>query len=444
MLVEAVSVESPQVEPTRRVRPKRLRGWIAPKVVPKHVQHCHAGTGCREWWIYTWRVDSPQRRVRVPYRCNSWRCEACAPHEAAVLWRRITDACAEYDARGFVYFVLTIDREGYYRGGRRPFRDVKHAYKSLSRMSELLLKRLRRWQKSQGMRVLGSEWFAVVEAHKSGWPHLNLVIHSPQLARMLDQQQTADRAAGMSRRDASKLRGELREMALGAGWGPQSIAERARDREALAGYVTKLAGFADAAAGEIAKITQAPTSAPPRFRRLRSGKGFLPPRQGTADGWTGALIRRQVCNDGMPIVLPLHDVSPEHAINVQDACELEDRLWQEERETLWRRRREVARYGPQAVLGPLVQHWDGDRLVTPVEASLDDVARFDASASDAAPLVARSEGREPRGPNRNHRSGHGARDGPGDVPGPVGNVPSALATGTTGRSDSAAGNACVA
>ncbi|HSQ03454.1 MAG TPA: hypothetical protein VLN59_05435, partial [Burkholderiales bacterium] len=68
--------------------------------------------------------------------------------------------------------------------------------------------------------------------------------------------------------------------------------EAARSSEAIAGYVVKLAGQHDAAAGELAKITQAPLNAPERFRRLRSGKGFLPPRHSDPNV-TGCLVRRR-------------------------------------------------------------------------------------------------------------------------------------------------------
>jgi hypothetical protein len=407
--------------PVQRVRPKRLKGWVAPEVIPKHVRHCQAGTGKRDWWIYTWRVDTPQNRVRIPYQCNSWRCHACAPHEAAVLWRRITDACAPLEARGFVFVVLTLDQRGFYdkrQTGWRKFRDVREAYRELGRQSQKLLYRLRRWQKRHGMRELRNEWFAVVESHRTGWPHMNLVLYSPQLARHLDQEQAARRAAGETDpRELILLQGELREMAEGAGWGRQSTAERARDQKALAGYVTKLAGFSDRTAGEVAKITQAPKAAPSKFRRLRSGKGFLPPRRSTSDGWTGALIRRQVCDNGDPVVLPLHNVGLEHAANVRDACELEDRIWQEEDETLWKKRAVVARYGPQAVLGTRIQYWEGDRLLPPTDAEAfadDYCSRVVASTSRAPPVVGGSPrdgphcstGTDSAGDERRSRSRH--------------------------------------
>jgi hypothetical protein len=98
---------------------------------------------------------------------------------------------------------------------------------------------------------------------------------------------------------------ELLEHATGAGWGTYSTAEAARSGEAVASYIVKLAGEAGAVAGELAKLSQLPTMAPSRFRRLRSGKGFLPPRRSNPD-YTGTLVRRAWNHDGTPLVLPLH------------------------------------------------------------------------------------------------------------------------------------------
>ena len=87
------------------------------------------------------------------------------------------------------------------------------------------------------------------------------------------------------------LRDDFLNHAIDCGWGTRSTAEAVRDREAMAGYLTKFAAYAHEHIGELAKITQAPTNAPQKFRRLRSGKGFLPkPRKNLE--WTGALVRR--------------------------------------------------------------------------------------------------------------------------------------------------------
>jgi hypothetical protein len=160
-----------------------------------------------------------------------------------------------------------------------------------------------------------------VEAHRSGWPHVNLLVWCPELAELLraeheerlNDPEIAD-AIALSRdawqrkepvpshvralaRRASLVGGALRALAVDAGWGPESTAEAARSSEAIAGYVVKLAGQHDASVGELAKITQAPLNAPVRFRRLRSGKGFLPPRHSDPDV-TGCLVRRRRAASG--------------------------------------------------------------------------------------------------------------------------------------------------
>jgi len=254
----------------------------------------------------------------VPYFCGSWRCPKCCRHEAAVTFARLKQAFGEVEyAGGFVFVVLTLDREGYYSG--KPWRDAESAYRALGSMSERLLKRLRRrWG-------FGSEWVAVVEAHRSGWPHMNLLICCPALATYLETERRAALARGLNQRQARLLRGSILGHATACGWGPQSTAERVRDRDAMAGYVTKLAAHAEATAGEVAKITQAPLTAPIRFRRLRSGVGFLPPRRINPE-WTGTLVRRQREWDGTVTVLPLHRVAADVLPHVVAVCSAEENL----------------------------------------------------------------------------------------------------------------------
>jgi hypothetical protein len=187
--------------------------------------------------------------------------------------------------------VLTVDADS--RFGGRGFVNATEAYRALSGMTERVLKRLRRMYPD-----IGSSWVATVEAHKSGKPHLNLVCHAPELARYLARDQRrrrpdAQRDHGADwKRHACRLRGELRRHVHESGWGPIGTAEPARDKNSLASYITKLAGAADKAWSEIAKLTQAPLNAPVRFRRLRSGKGFLPPRHSNPET-TGALVRTE-------------------------------------------------------------------------------------------------------------------------------------------------------
>ena len=274
-------------------------------VLPRHVLACqHSEHRAEKWFVWTWKRDAPLVQTRVPYSCQSWRCPVCARHEAAVTFARIREATSrkEYAADGWVFFVLTLDRDGYYTG--KPWLDVNDAYRSLSTMSRKLLKRLRRnWSEPC------DAWIAVVEAHKSGWPHVNLMLYAPELARELSAEKSRRLDAGEDARRATLLHGDLLEHAMACGWGRQSVAEAARDKEALASYIVKLAGTHDDSVGELAKITQAPTNAPKKFRRLRSAKGFLPPRHKNPN-ITGALVRRRRSTEGDWQILrlnPPHD-----------------------------------------------------------------------------------------------------------------------------------------
>lgn len=294
-------------------------------VLPKHVRNCNGGAGARTWWLYTWKKADPAKKLRIPYNCSSWRCPHCARYEASVTFARIKAACEPLSGDGFVFFVLTLDREGYYSRSGGRWKNVTEAFKDIGKLSEKFLKRLRRLHKRMGWAPFQSKWVATVEAHRTGWPHLNIVLHSPQLAEYLENDRADRERRGFSPRDQVLVKDAVRACVVGAGWGPQSTAERGRSKEALAGYITKLAGVAGSTAGEVAKITQAPTQAPERFRRLRAGKNFLPPRRVDPEV-TGTLVRRYHLHHG-PTVLPIHAVKGEDAKReVALCCEHEERL----------------------------------------------------------------------------------------------------------------------
>jgi hypothetical protein len=252
--------------------------------------------------------------------------------------------------------VLTLDRDGYLSG--KPWSDTDAAYKALSEMSEAFLKRIRRWMVRESMKPVGSEWGAVVEAHRSGWPHMNLLVFSPELARLLETQRAERELVGMSARECVLLGDELLTAAMGAGWGAHSTAEPVRNKDAVAGYITKLAGLAGAAGSEIAKITQAPLSAPVRFRRLRAGKLFLPSRGKSDDDVTGTLVRRtHDVRKQAAVVLPLHDPRPEDREHVAQCCYHEEDLMAEEARVESWNRAALAVWPAAAVRLPIVSTW---------------------------------------------------------------------------------------
>jgi len=288
--------------------------------------------------------------TRRVYRCGSWRHAGdCARHEAAVTFRRITEAVAahgggSYSSSHWVLMVLTLDRDGYYSGSR--WHDEQVAYGALSRMSRNLLARVRRAYDGEPARA----WAAVVEAHRSGWPHVNLLLYAPSLARELEQTRRARIDAGATPRQSILVGGKLADCVVSTGWGLQSTAEVAHSTDAIAGYIVKLAGQHDATVGEISKLTQAPLNAPVRFRRLRSGKGFLPPRH--KGRHTGVLLRRRPSREGdeeICSVNPPRDPNQTEAVQAAIAAE-----WQLIREGQAAPERDVplVRYAVLGVLEP--------------------------------------------------------------------------------------------
>ncbi|GAG94030.1 unnamed protein product, partial [marine sediment metagenome] len=253
-----------------------------------------------------WPPGKPKEAQAKPACCGSWRCEGkCARYRAAVDFARISEALEPYKASEITYAVLTLDRNGTYTGEQ--WSDSTEAYRELSRMTRNLLSRLNRWLLKKFGVATGNRWVGVAEAHRSGWPHMNLIIVSKQLANYLEDGRRQAERDGLTQRQQILARGELLAHILGSGWGPQSTMEVARSKGALAGYMVKLAGELDKdgdaqsrgrITGEVAKLTQVPTNAPLGFRRLRSGHRFLPPRR--KGGNTGAMLDASGLAMGVP------------------------------------------------------------------------------------------------------------------------------------------------
>lgn len=228
--------------------------------------------------------------------------------------------------------VLTLDQNGVY--GEKRWQNADEANAALSSQTRNFLKRLRRYCVSRGWVDFRSQWVATVEAHRTGWPHMNFVIHCPELAAELAADAERKRAAGASQRNATLLDGDLLTLAMATGWGPQSTAERANSADALAGYITKLAGAAGETMGELAKLSQSPTAARKGFRRLRAGVGFLPPKRKN-EAYTGTLIRRlpdasRTAYAAVPLV-ELRDPMARHIstllLPVEEDCMHREFLW---------------------------------------------------------------------------------------------------------------------
>ena len=270
---------------------------------PRHIEQCFLAHGKTAWFLRTWPVgaltEQGSKSRRAPYICHSWRCPACSALESHILFSRIVESFKRAGASisECSFLVLTLDRFGTL-GGKK-YSDDREAFQELSRNSRNFLARLNRWGERKygvGWKVYSSNWVATVEAHRSGFPHVNYIVHNPFLAEYLYHDFDVRRAAGQSFQEARWLGDELREMAVATGWGAASTAEachevpEANGLEALSNYVVKLAGEFDQTANEIRKLSQLPLGAPPKTRRCRAGKGFMVPRE-KKEGITGFLIR---------------------------------------------------------------------------------------------------------------------------------------------------------
>lgn len=159
---------------------------------------------------------------------------------------------------------------------------------------------------------------------------MNLLLHAPTIARELERARCSKIERGSTVRESLLLSGRVGDAAVECGWGYESTGEVARSRDAVSSYIVKLAGKHDASVGEVAKITQAPTAAPERFRRLRSGKGFLPPRRHDPDV-TGVLVRRRRSTQGDWEICRINPTKdPEAEQPIRDAVVAEVQLIREE------------------------------------------------------------------------------------------------------------------
>ena len=211
--------------------------------------------------------------VRIPFRCKSWRCPNCQRGVAAGDFCRTRDALLACDPNELVFLVLTLDQKAEEANGLT----AKTSYATVQRRWQTLIQRIRRtYGETKVVRT--------TEQHRSGWPHINVVLKSPGLAASLK---------GRFDRGARAVSGELRDAIVSAGFGRVGWVDRPRDVTAIAGYLVKLA-HQESLVGEVVKISQLPVMAPFRTRRLNSTPGFLPKRMGSTGEWTGELVKRSL------------------------------------------------------------------------------------------------------------------------------------------------------
>lgn len=331
------------------LRPKRLGLAELRAVIPRHVERCW-NNGCRSDYLYTFDKRAPAKKTRVRFRCGSWRCHGnggeCARFSRHQLYARVLEAIKrdKLKPRGFVFMVLTVDQKGW--------ESAEDAFKDISRMHREFFAKLRTWMKRQGMRPIGREWMATVEVHRNGFPHLNILVWSPELAAYIEREQAreAERLAEQNKEyDIPKtlFPPEILALARRAHWNVRCTAERARNYRQVVNYAAGVAGDAGRVISEIAKLTQLPMNAPQRFRRVRTGKSWLPPKRRDPNR-TGGIFRRWVDERGERRVSPIVSTKkPELVAHVGACAEVELALWEREQENAPALRMRLAELGRQ-------------------------------------------------------------------------------------------------
>lgn len=243
--------------------PKQLEALL-----PKSSQAC-----INDAWHLSLASKKTGECVRIPFKCKSWRCPRCARGVAAMDFSRIRDGLLDCDPNDLVFLVLTLDQKAEEANGLT----ARTSYATVQRRWQTLIQRIRRtYGEAKVVRT--------TEQHRSGWPHLNVVLKSPGLAASLK-----DRI----KKGQRTVTGELRDAVVNAGFGPVAWVDRPRDVAAIAGYVVKLA-HRETLVGEVTKLSQLPVMAPFRTRRLNSTPGFLPKKLGSTGEWTGELAKQSL------------------------------------------------------------------------------------------------------------------------------------------------------
>jgi len=222
------------------------------------------------------------------------------------------------------------------------------AYRGGARLWDKRLRR--RLEKSYGRLEYLQTW----ERHRSGWPHLNLLLRSEALQERVQALPsdhpwipTGNHGAGR-RAHRTRWRRELARIAPECGFGMRVWVEIVDSREAVSAYLVKIAD-------EISRSTfktgdQRPLGAPPHFRRIRASRGLLPPRtravyQERVDDRTGE-VRRWLAEKPVDAgstysgVLSPHPPESFEGRHIGWGTDVAD-AW-EFQANGWRRRREVA------------------------------------------------------------------------------------------------------
>jgi hypothetical protein len=232
----------------------------------RYIDACHQN----RWHLQLWRRGEPDGdRLSVPFRCKSWRhAGECREYCGACDYVRCMAGLRKY--KTWSMLVLTYPQREWPRNQMDNL--FRFGVKSWGSLRKKLIANL-------GPIKYLQTW----EIHKSGYPHVNVVIANKSLQVHATE---ADRRRTFCKPRSDFVKGPLTEFITESGFGPQFHLSALRDRLRVAGYLVKLA---NELAGSGPK-DQTPVNAPRHFRRLRASVGLLPPRN-ESEEFTGQIMR---------------------------------------------------------------------------------------------------------------------------------------------------------
>lgn len=257
-----------------------------PETAPRYVHACHAG----EWSLHL-RFKDGRKGARIPYKCNSRHHEGpCRDTWRRRLFARLRDgALAKARPDEVLFVTLTLPPEEHRRvKAALASGDRSQLEEAVRDQNAALGAKLRAWTRALSARAKrrghdGLQYFWFREAHRSGVPHLHMIVVSPWLAGRVRERDAELAELGdveLSEDDRGMAPIELRELAVHCGFGERLDIQVAESREALAGYATKVIG-------EVSKGSQTPEILPQHCRTYGQSKGFLakPEQDGSCVGW---------------------------------------------------------------------------------------------------------------------------------------------------------------
>jgi hypothetical protein len=200
---------------------------------------------CFAWHLEVWKKDKPGETTRFPFRCRSWRHQGeCRLWKGAQDFARIRDGMEKLTH--WCHLCLTYDPK------RWKEKNSLFRY-AIFHWSKLRKRLIREFEDIKYIQT----W----EVQRNEYPHVHIAISNKDLYFACGK----DKIGNFIRL--------VQASAVACGFGEIGSLDALRSRNAMAGYLVKLARELTGTG----KDYQCPVNAPRHFRRLRASVRLLPP-----------------------------------------------------------------------------------------------------------------------------------------------------------------------